>query len=149
MVARMLLVGTMLVGLSSGQAFGGEHEARWLAPDDTVERLDSSDASLLFGRADPAMTPVSLSNEQMSGTLGGWGAHGAVIGAVYGGAGYLGAAAVTGDFSGWGFAVAVGSGALGGMVGGGSISALNMYLAPRLGGGSGMLVGYVCTQRSC
>ncbi len=63
---------------------------------------------------------------------------GAVVGAVTGAAGYLGTASTTGEFSVGGFALATGTGAISGSLGGVSMAA--RVIAPRVSflGGAGV-----------
>ncbi len=79
-------------------------------------------------------------NETMEVGAGiGW--PGAAAGGIYGGLGYLGGAAVSGDFN-WGsFGTSIAGGAAMGAIGGPIGSAAGRYLAPRVSFATGAITG--------
>lgn len=82
-----------------------------------------------------------LKFEQINEVNGGVGLPGAGLGAVTGGAGYLGNAVTSGEFSWGGFAASIAGGAASGAVGGPIGSAAARYLLPRMAAITGATVG--------
>ena len=69
-------------------------------------------------------------------------AHPAVVGGAMGGLGYLGSAAVSGNFSWGGFGASIAAGATGaGILGGSAVSAARGYFATRVSFGGGITIG--------
>lgn len=82
-----------------------------------------------------------LNNHEIQEVSGGVGPGGAIFGGVTGGAGYLANSATSGEFSWTDFAIATGTGAATGFVGGKPASAAARYLIPRITAGGGAVQG--------
>ena len=82
-----------------------------------------------------------LNAHEVEEVNGGVGPIGAAFGGLVGGAGYLGTAATSGSFSWSDFAIATGTGAATGAIGGAPASAFARYVIPRISFGGGAFQG--------
>lgn len=82
-----------------------------------------------------------LNMQEIGKISGGVGPGGAIFGGATGAAGYLGNAATSGEFSFTDLAIATGTGAATGFVGGKPASAAARYLIPRITAGGGATQG--------